>query len=173
MVRAGAEVVRVTAMSRADLPQVVAIDAAASSRPWPIATFLTELAREDRRYLVARLGSGPDGSGPHGSDGAGGDGEVVGFGGVALLGDEAHVMTVAVDPARQGRGIGGRVVSGLLDEVVAAGLTATTLEVRTSNDVARRLYHRLGFDEAGVRPGYYPDGEDAVILWRHTVAEVS
>ena len=90
---------------------------------------------------------------------------MVGFGGVALLAGDAHVMTVAVAPDAQRGGVGTAVVHGLLAEAVAAGMTAATLEVRRSNRSARRLYRRVGFREDGVRPRYYPDGEDAVIMW--------
>jgi ribosomal-protein-alanine acetyltransferase len=180
-------VVSLAPMARADLPQVLAIEARTTSRPWLLSGFLTELARADRRYLVARsvssgsgaaTGVGDPGGGSAGAGWATGDGEeaavgVVGFAGVALFPDEAHVMTVAVDPASQGRGIGARLVAGMLEEVARAGLDAVTLEVREGNLVARRLYRRAGFGEAGVRPGYYPDGEGAVIMWRRRGVEVS
>lgn len=167
-------VVSLAPMGRADLPQVLAIEAETSSRPWPPSAFLTELARADRRYLVARsvsAGSGDVGDGT-GGDAGGGD-RVVGFAGVALFPDEAHVMTVAVDPSSQGRGIGARLVAGTLEAVARAGLDAVTLEVRAGNVAARRLYRRAGFGEAGVRPAYYPDGEGAVIMWLRRGVEVS
>ena len=153
-------------MGRADLPQVLAIEVAVASRPWSQATFLVELNRADRRYLVARPV-------PVGSEAPGVEAGVVGFAGVALYPDEAHVMTIAVDPAVQGQGIGARLVAGMLDEVARAGLTAATLEVRAGNVAARRLYRRAGFEDAGVRSAYYPDGEDAVIMWRRPGVEVS
>lgn len=179
-------VVSLATMRRADLPQVLAIEVETSSRPWLLSTFLTELARADRHYLVARSVSpgsddGSDGDARGGTasgggatgDDAGGGGGVVGFAGVALFPDEAHVMTVAVDQSSQGRGIGSRLVAGMLDEVARAGLDAVTLEVRAGNVAARRLYRRAGFGEAGVRPAYYPDGEGAVIMWRRHGVEVS
>lgn len=153
---AHAELAALSPMVRTDLPRVVAIDAAASPRPWSEAAFAAELDRADRHYLVARSAAGG----------------IVGFAGVAVLGDEAHVMTVAVDPTVQGRGIGAQLMAGLLDEMSRRGLTAVTLEVRRSNAAALRLYRRIGFEQAGVRPGYYPDGEDAVIMWRNRPAEV-
>ena len=153
-------------MGRADLLQVVAIDAEASSRPWSVAAFLTELARDDRCYLVAR--SAVSGRGDAGSDPV-----IVGFVGVALFPDEAHVMTIAVALAVQRQGIGAQLVAGMLAEVAQVGLGAVTLEVRAANGPARRLYGRAGFEVAGIRPAYYPDGEDAVILWRRRGVEVS
>jgi [ribosomal protein S18]-alanine N-acetyltransferase len=180
-------------MGRADLPRVLAIEAETSSRPWSDAAFRAELAREDRRYLVARsvspalghaAGGGDGGGGTSGgghaaggggatAGGAGLGGEVLGFAGVALFPDEAHVMTLAVDPESQGRGIGARLVAGMLAQVASAGLEAVTLEVGERNLAARRLYRRAGFEDAGVRPRYYPDGEGAVIMWSRRGVEVS
>jgi [ribosomal protein S18]-alanine N-acetyltransferase len=167
-------------MGWADLPRVVAIDVSASPRPWSAGAFLGELAREDRRYLVAVSAGARSAGARANSPGGGGAGDgdagpgvdVLGFVGAALFPDEAHVMTIAVDPPAQGRGIGARLVAGMLEEVGRAGLETVTLEVRESNIAARRLYRRAGFEDAGVRPDYYPDGEDAVIMWRRRAVEV-
>jgi ribosomal-protein-alanine N-acetyltransferase len=137
------------------LDEVVAIEAAVYPRPWSLATFREELARDDRRYLVALV-----------DDDGRGDVEVAGYAGLAVLVDEAHVLTVAVAPAWQRRGIGARLVDALLAEAVAAGVGAVTLEVRASDEATQRLYRRAGFAAAGVRPGYYADdGDDAVLMW--------
>jgi ribosomal-protein-alanine acetyltransferase len=141
--------VRLVALDRTHLARVVAIEAVTSPRPWSDASFLEELDRADRRYLVALA---PD---------------VVGFAGLALQAGDAHVMTVAVDPDAQRQGIGRRLVRGLLAAASEAGAAAATLEVRTSAAAALRLYRSAGFEAVGVRPGYYPDGEDATIMWCH------
>jgi len=143
---------RLAPLTTGQLDEVLALDAHVSADPWSASQFATELALEDRRYLVALADTGD--AGP-----------VVGFAGVALLHGGAHVMTIAVAPAQRGRGIGRALLDSLVAEADRVGL-AVTLEVRASNLVARRLYGRAGFDEAGVRPKYYPDGEDAVLLWR-------
>ena len=54
----------------------------------------------------------------------------------------------------------------LLSEAQKLKITALTLEVRASNTAAQHLYQKFGFQSAGIRPGYYPDGESAVIMWR-------
>jgi [ribosomal protein S18]-alanine N-acetyltransferase len=146
--------VRLEALDRRHLDRVVAIEALTSPRPWSDASFLEELDRADRRYLVALA---PD---------------VVGFAGLALQAGDAHVMTVAVHPDAQRLGVGRRLVRGLLAAASEAGAAAATLEVRTSNTPAVRLYRSAGFEAAGVRPGYYPDGEDAMIMWCHGLARV-
>ncbi len=94
------------------------------------------------------------------------DGEVVGaaFGMVQL--DEGHVNDLAVAERLQGHGIGALLLAALEDTLVALGAVATTLEVRPTNRAALALYRRLGFVEEGRRRAYYPDGEDALVLWR-------
>ncbi len=128
---------------------IAGVDRAASAHPWTPAVVALELARSDRHYVTAML-----------------DGRIVGFGGVALFGDEAHVMALAVHPDQQRRGIGRNMLEHLLVAAADAGVGAVTLEVRAGDARTRRLYGRAGFVEEGRRPGYYPDGEDAVIAWR-------
>ncbi|MCC5950226.1 MAG: ribosomal protein S18-alanine N-acetyltransferase [Nitriliruptoraceae bacterium] len=117
-----------------------------------------DLGAPDRCCLVARVA--PDADAPVGA------GTTVGFVAGAILHDEGHVLDVAVAPAQRGRGIGRLLLSALLDRFEAQGVHATTLEVRPSNGQALALYRQLGFREEGRRPRYYPDGEDALILWR-------
>jgi ribosomal-protein-alanine N-acetyltransferase len=79
--------------------------------------------------------------------------------------DEAHVTTFAVLPAYRRRGLGGRLLSALIELAADLGASVVTLEVRLSNVAARRLYQRFGFRPVGVRPHYYSDnGEDALIM---------
>jgi [ribosomal protein S18]-alanine N-acetyltransferase len=110
-----------------------------------------ELGRGDRHYLVARDQV---------------DGEVVGYAGVAVLAGDAHVMGLAVGPTAQRCGVGGRLLETMLAVVFRSGVSAVTLEVRPTNTSALRLYRRAGFAAEGRRPAYYPDGEDAIIMWR-------
>lgn len=142
---------RLRTATPSDAATCAAIDAATSTQPWSVATFAEELGRDDRHYRVAVDGDG--------------DGEVVGYGGIAVLAGDAHVMRLAVLPAARGRGWGGALLAALVDAASAAGCGGVTLEVRASNTTAQRLYRRAGFAVAGRRTGYYPDGEHALILW--------
>jgi [ribosomal protein S18]-alanine N-acetyltransferase len=144
----GVEVV-VDLAHTSDRDAIVAVERATADSPWTQETIDAELAAPGRHYLVARVG-----------------GEVVGFAGLADQAGQGHVMALAVVPAMQRRGIGRRLLESLLAEAETAGLAELTLEVRASDARTRRLYRRAGFVEEGVRPGYYPDGEDAVIAWR-------
>jgi ribosomal-protein-alanine N-acetyltransferase len=81
--------------------------------------------------------------------------------------DEIHINNVAILPALRGRGIGTQLMRRVFDEARRLGARRATLEVRASNEGARRLYERLGFRVASVRPRYYTNPvEDALILWR-------
>lgn len=80
---------------------------------------------------------------------------------------EAHLLTVVVDPANRGKGLGKMLVTHLLNIASTHGAETVLLEVRPTNQVAIQLYRNLGFNEVGVRPNYYPapnGREDALIM---------
>jgi ribosomal-protein-alanine N-acetyltransferase len=84
--------------------------------------------------------------------------------------DDAHITTVAVDPAWHRHGIASRMLVALARGAIERGSVNLTLEVRMSNSGAQALYQRFGFVPAGVRKGYYPEtGEDALVMWAHDV----
>jgi ribosomal-protein-alanine N-acetyltransferase len=136
-------------MAVADLPDVHDIERASFTTPWPAHAYRSEI--ETNRlasYLVARA-----------------EGQVVGYGGVWLMADEAHITTFAVHPAWRRRGIGDRLLLALLDIALERGAREATLEVRLSNLPARKLYEKFGFRPVGLRPRYYTDdNEDALIM---------
>lgn len=82
-----------------------------------------------------------------------------------LILDELHITLVAVDPPRRRRGLGRRVLEALLERGRSGGAIHATLEVAAPNGAARALYGGVGFVEAGVRRGYYRNGDDALIQW--------
>ncbi|MEX1317460.1 MAG: GNAT family N-acetyltransferase [Synechococcaceae cyanobacterium] len=82
-----------------------------------------------------------------------------------LILEELHITLVAVDPDRRRRGLGRLVLSALLETAGGRGAERATLEVASGNRAALALYRRLGFREAGRRPAYYRNGEDALIHW--------
>lgn len=118
-------------------------------RPWSADTWRDEIRRADRAWFVADR-----------------DGTVVGYAGVALLADEAHVLMVAVRSGARRGGIGRALLGALLAEADARGARAVLLEVRDHDRAARALYGAAGFREVGRRPRYYADGSDAVVLRR-------
>jgi ribosomal-protein-alanine N-acetyltransferase len=95
---------------------------------------------------------------------------IVGYAGLWLMTDEAHITTIAVDPDFQGNGIGELLVVALIDRARQIGARWLTREVRVSNDVAQRLYEKYTFKEMGIRRRYYSDnGEDALVMWTDPV----
>jgi ribosomal-protein-alanine N-acetyltransferase len=136
-------------MTLEDLPAVHAIERASFVSPWPDEAYRNEI-RTNRlaSYVVARL-----------------EHAVVGFGGLWVMVDEAHVTSFAVDPRWRRRGVGERLLLALLDLAVRRQAREATLEVRLSNIPARKLYEKYGFRPVGIRPRYYSDnGEDALIM---------
>jgi tRNA threonylcarbamoyl adenosine modification protein YeaZ/ribosomal-protein-alanine acetyltransferase len=119
--------------------------------PWPAAAFHRALGARHHHYAAARVGD-----------------KLVGYAGIARLGRtppfEYEVHTIGVDPAYQGRGIGRRLMAGLLD---FADGGVVHLEVRTDNAAAIALYRDLGFVEVGIRRHYYrASGADAYMMRR-------
>ncbi len=149
MTTADDPVLRIRPMTAMDLPAVQLIERASFTTPWPPQAYRQEL--ESNRlaaYLVVTV-----------SD------EVVAYGGVWLMVDEAHVTTFAVHPRYRRRRIGERLLLALMDLSVDRHAREATLEVRLSNLGARRLYEKYGFRPVGIRPRYYSDNqEDALIM---------
>jgi ribosomal-protein-alanine N-acetyltransferase len=148
-----AEPISIEPMIRGDLPDIVRIEQRSYPAPWNAAAYETELANASACYLVARFGSSP-----------------VGYAGMWVIMDEAHITTIAVDPEFRGMRVGGLLMLALLEEARLRGATRATLEVREHNDAAKRLYARYGFKQAGLRRKYYADNqENALILWAENI----
>lgn len=91
---------------------------------------------------------------------------IVGFAGLWLMVDEAHVTTIAMHPNYRRRGLGEFMLASLIDIAYEIGARWVTLEVRVTNYSAQNLYRKYGFREAGLRHRYYSDNqEDALIMW--------
>jgi ribosomal-protein-alanine N-acetyltransferase len=96
-------------------------------------------------------------------------GRIIGYGVMSVGAGEAHILNVCVRDEYRNLGFGRRLLEHLLERATAAGVAEAFLEVRPSNLAAIRLYQRLGFEQIGIRRGYYqaPDGrEDAIVLKR-------
>jgi ribosomal-protein-alanine N-acetyltransferase len=151
-------------MLPADLASVMALEHELfPDDPWSPQMFADEVAQPPgaRLYLVAEADHA---SGPVAA--AAGHG-VAGYAGMMFLpgGVQADVLTIAVARAYWGRGIGSALLGALLQAAVGRGCTEVFLEVRKDNPRARGLYLRRGFEEIGVRRGYYqPSGVDAIVM---------
>ena len=94
-------------------------------------------------------------------------GEILAYAGIWLIPPEGYITNVAVRPDQRRKGLGSQILQKLIDEGLGEGVTDITLEVRVSNVPAIALYKSFGFEEAGIRPKYYQDSEDALIMWLH------
>lgn len=135
-------------MTMADVPEVVNIERASFSTPWSETSFLSELEKESSVCLVAtskRL--------------------IVGYICALCILKEGHILTLGVRHGWRRMGIGKKLVLYVLNELSQLGCTNVFLEVRASNNAAKRLYESLGFRVVGLRRRYYawPD-EDAVVM---------
>ena len=146
--------VQIVPMRRRHLRAVLRIESQVYPRPWSLSLFMSELAlRSSRSYYVARV-----------------DGIVVGYAGLMTSGEDAHITTVAVDPAWHRRSIATRLLLVLAGDAVERAAKNLTLEVRISNHGAQDLYRRFGFQPAGIRKNYYVEtNEDALVMWAHDI----
>src|SRR5215212_10048406 len=129
----------------ADLEGVLDVDALSFTRPWTRAMYESEfLNRDTSRMYVLRTAARP----------------VAGYCAAWFILDEVHINNIAVRPELRGRGFGSALLSRVIEEGRAVGAARATLEVRRSNDDARRLYERFGFRVAGVRRDYYTDATE-------------
>ena len=134
-----------------DIPSIIAIEHEAFTSPWSADAFVNELTHNHfARYMVMEL-----------------RGQIIGYAGMWLIMDEAHVTNIAVIEVFRGCKLGAR----LLSELAEAGYFLRrrpddACEVRVSNEIAQSLYRKFGFEPSGIRPGYYSDNnEDALIMW--------
>jgi ribosomal-protein-alanine N-acetyltransferase len=125
---------------------------------WTPASLWAELAARPRRsYVVAEDA----------------DGGLAGYGGVDLGGEVADVMTMAVAPAAQGRGLGRQLLEELVARAVGDHAAYLMLEVRADNEPARKLYEARGFETLTIRRRYYQPGDVDAHVMRLDLREVA
>jgi len=141
-------------MRRRDLRRVMEIEQVVFPEPWSHGVFASELAlRRGRAYRIAREGR-----------------EMVGYIGLMFVEEEAHVTTVAVAPAHQGRRIGTQIMLGAMEIAQHEGSRHMSLEVAVGNTRAQALYRRFGFAPVALRKRYYQlTGEDAYVMWAYEI----
>ena len=141
-------------MTHADLPAVEKMEQVSFPTPWSMETYERELVTRNSSYWVVR----PTVREP-------GIPRLLAYAGMWLLGDDAHITTIATHPDWRQRHIGEWLLLHMAGEARSHGVSALTLEVRIHNYPALALYDKLGFVAVGLRRGYYQDtGEDARLL---------
>ncbi|MEX2415245.1 MAG: ribosomal protein S18-alanine N-acetyltransferase [Paenibacillaceae bacterium] len=138
------------AMHLDDIEQICLIEKACFPTPWTEDAFLNELEHNTfARYVVMTWND-----------------IIIGYAGMWTILDEAHITNIAVLERYRGRKLGERLLRELVVLAMSCGMLRMTLEVRTSNYTAQRLYEKFGFRAEGLRRAYYSDnGEDAIIMW--------
>ena len=120
---------------------------------WSIDSFNNELNNKFARYVVAKYNN-----------------KIIGYGGMWIIIDEAHITNIAVHPEFRRTGAGAFILENLVNICKSEAVISMTLEVRDSNIAARNLYEKFGFLPEGVRKKYYADNkEDAIIMWKHNI----
>lgn len=138
-------------MEEKDLQQVAGIEKEIFSMPWTEEDFKKALNDSHNIYIVVDNG-----------------GEITGYCGLWSVLEEGQITNVAIRKDCRGFGVGTSMMEELIRTGMENGLTAFTLEVREGNGSARRLYEKLGFEEAGIRPNFYEKPkENAVIMWKY------
>lgn len=130
-----------------DIPVLAGLEQEIYPQPWSTGVFYDELTHDDRVYLAAVS-----------------EGKIIGFAGLMLVGEDAHVTTLAVRSGERKAGLGTRLMLRLVTAGLERGASHLTLEVRSTNTGAQRLYEKFGMVSVGVRKHYYRD-DDAVIMW--------
>lgn len=141
--------VAIRPMLNSDIEAVSKIERQSFTTFWSTQAYVTELANPSALYVVATM-----------------DDRVVGYGGLWVIMDEAHITTLAVEAGHRGNKLGERLLVEMLAASLKRGAARATLEVRESNHVAKRLYEKYGFEWVAIRKAYYSDNnENADILW--------
>jgi len=134
--------------SENDLPDVMAIENASFSMPWTEAMYYNALRDENERFYIADE-----------------SGWVVGYAVVGLAAPDSELLTIAVDRASRRRGVAWELLTWTIGQLRLSGCDTLYLEVRRSNEAAKSLYRRFGFEPVGLRSNYYASPvEDAIIM---------
>lgn len=140
-------------MQAMDIDRVYELERLCFRTPWSRESLAGELKNSIAHYLVLER-----------------DKRVIGYAGMWVIYDEAHITNVAVDPQFRRQGLAKRIMLCMMRTARLFDAAQMTLEVRENNFGAQALYAQLDFERAGVRKGYYTDtGEAAYIMWNRDI----
>ena len=138
-------------MTLEDIDQVLKIEEEAFTVPWTREAFEHEMTTNLYSYYIVAETN---------------EKEIVGYCGMWIVLDESHITNVAVSERMRGHKIGEGLIREAFRIVQEQEVVLMTLEVRVSNDIAKNLYYKLGFQDGGIRKNYYTDTqEDALVMW--------
>ena len=139
-------------MKLEDCEQVAVIEAESFSMPWSLQAFQDTIEMKNYRYFVAEQ-----------------NGEILGYCGFIFVLDEAEIPNVCVKLSARQQGIGKQMLTVLEEEAKGLGITVLYLEVRESNQAARKLYTSLGFEEDGIRRDFYELPKENAVLMHKSI----
>lgn len=138
-------------LCRDHVDRILAIEQEAYRDPWTPGMFSQEISGSASHFYVVQR-----------------EDTIIGYGGFWMLLDEAHITKITVATPFRGQGFGSDLLDFLIGRARVLGATAIRLEVRTTNLAAQQLYERAGFQEVGIRKGYYArSGEDALVMVKY------
>ena len=147
--------ITVRAMKKADVKSVYEIEVLSFRTPWSYRSLMGELKNRVAHYTVLEQ-----------------DGEIIGYCGMWVLFEEAHITNIAITPKERGNGYGKQLLHATMRVAASFGAEMMTLEVRETNAVAQRMYDEMDFSQQGRRKRYYTDtGEDALLLWNRDIRQ--
>ena len=136
-------------MQPEDMSRVMEIERECFPIPWSESAYLTELSNKSAYYIVAIV-----------------DSRIVGYAGMWIIMDEAHITTLGVTHESRRLKIGEQLLINILEEAIRRRARRATLEARQSNAAAQALYRKYDFAPAAIRRAYYTDNkESAVVMW--------
>lgn len=137
-------------MEEKDIDDVLIVEENSFTTPWSRVAFVNELKNNKfAHYLVLQNHD-----------------EVIGYCGMWIIVDEAHITNIAIHSDYRGQKLGEALLLQAIEFSRTLGAIKMTLEVRVSNQVAQQLYKKLGFNTGGIRKNYYTDNqEDALVMW--------
>lgn len=145
--------IRVRIAKSSDLDDIYELDMQTFAMPWSKEALSYDILENDNAFVIV----------------AEYEGEFAGYADIWTVLDEADLNSIAVRVDFRRKGIGDAIILAMTEMLSANGVATINLEVRVSNMPAIKLYKKYGFNECGVRPGYYLDnGEDALIMKRET-----
>ncbi|WP_280772287.1 ribosomal protein S18-alanine N-acetyltransferase [Salipaludibacillus daqingensis] len=144
------EVVQIRLMEVDDLDQVMEVEKDCFPQPWTYSVFFNEITKNQfAYYLVAEV-----------------DDKIVGYCGLWVIVDEAHITNIGIHSSLRRQGLGEYLFQGAMEMAKKLGAVKISLEVRVSNKAAQALYRKYGLKDGGIRKKYYTDNqEDALVMW--------
>jgi len=137
--------------TKMDIEGVLEVERSSFASPWSEKMFVSDLSEPFARFLVGKDESGA----------------VIGFAIFWMVSGELHLLNLAILPSMRRQGYARMFLNHMLDEGAKADCELAFLEVRPSNDAARRLYESMGFEDFYIRRGYYTDNnENALVMMR-------